>query len=306
MLPVVDRDGASERARRGARTRTRVRVVEGNRVRERPDDLTTEEPLEIRLAAGGEAQTVAVTMRTPGNDFELAAGFLYAEGIVGERDQIGRIAYCLDRGLRFDQRYNVVTVNLRSPALPDLAALDRHFLTTSACGVCGRAVVDGLRMRGSRAVAAGPTVASSILSGLPVALRAAQPQFAATGGLHAAALFAPDGQLVAVREDIGRHNATDKLIGWALLEGRVPLAEAILLVSGRVGYEIAQKAAAAGVPILCAVSAPSSLAVDLAEEFGMTLVGFLRGERFNVYAGFERIAVARRETSDERREHDEP
>jgi FdhD protein len=259
--------------------------------RVRADVLTTEEPLEIRLSAGDEVRTIAVTMRTPGNDFELAAGFLFGEGIVTAREAIARIVYCLDDRLDDDQRYNVVTVELRSPSLPNLAGFDRHFLTTSACGVCGRATIDGLRARGAPAIVSGDVVPASVLVGLPEALRTGQPQFAATGGLHAAALFDLDGRLIAAREDIGRHNAVDKLVGWALLDGRLLLDGAILLVSGRAGYEIAQKAAAAGVPILCAVSAPSSLAVDLAAEFGMTLVGFLRGDRFNVYTGFERIAL---------------
>ena len=286
-----DRDGGTERARRGARTRARIQVVEGDRVAVRTDELTTEEPLELRLAAGGDVRTLAVTMRTPGNDFELAAGFLLAEGIVRARDEIARIAYCVDTSLGEQQRYNVVTVDLRAPALPDLRGLDRLFPTSSACGVCGRATLDGLLGRGAASLPAGPVVSAAVLRGLPDTLRTQQRQFAATGGLHAAALFDRAGRLLAVREDVGRHNATDKLLGWALLDGKLPLGEAILLVSGRVGYEIAQKALAVGVPILCAVSAPSSLAVDLAGEFGMTLVGFLRGDRFNVYTGFERIAV---------------
>ena len=275
--------------RPGAQTRTRVRVVEGERVRVRTDALTTEEPLEIRVAAGGDVRTVAVTMRTPGNDFELAAGFLFAEGVVSGREAIARIEYCLDPALAAEQRYNVVTVELRAPTLPDLDGLNRLFLTSSACGVCGRATLDGLAGRIGEPLPAGPVISAATIRSLPEALRLSQRQFATTGGLHAAGLFHADGRLLAVREDIGRHNATDKLVGWALLEGYQSLRGCLLLVSGRAGYEIAQKSLAAGIPILCAVSAPSSLAVDLAREFGMTLVGFLRGERFNVYAGFERI-----------------
>ena len=270
-----------------------IHVVDGDNVVPRRDELTTEEPLEIRLSAGGDVRSLAVTMRTPGNDFELAAGFLFAEGVVRERAEIARIEYCVDPLLRVEQRYNVVTVELRARELPDLAAFGRNTITSSACGVCGRAALDGLTDRGLAPLPPGPVVTAALLRALPETLRANQRQFARTGGLHAAALFDRDGRLVALREDVGRHNATDKLVGWAFLEGKVPLAEGVLLVSGRAGYEIAQKAVAAGIPILCAVSAPSSLAVDLAREFGLTLVGFLRGERFNVYSGIERIAVGR-------------
>ena len=272
------------------RTRARVRVVEGDRVRFKTDSLATEEPLEIRLTAGGETRPVAVTMRTPGNHFELAAGFLFGEGVVASRDEIGQIRYCVDPELDGDQRYNVLTVDLRADRLPDLAGLDRHVFTSSACGVCGRASLDGLASRGYALLPPGPTVTAATIRGLPATLRRVQGLFQATGGLHAAGLFDAVGNLLAVREDIGRHNAVDKLVGWALLEGRLPLHGHVVLVSGRGGYEIVQKCVAAGVPVLCAVSAPSSLAVETARRFGLTLVGFLRGDRFNVYSGFERIA----------------
>jgi len=281
-------------AARTSTTRARVLTVERGASRSRSDRLATEEPLEIRVLAGGERRTVAVTMRTPGADFELAAGFLYGEGVVGSREEIGQISYCVDRELSEEQRYNVVNVALRREQLPDLSSLERHFYTTSACGVCGKASIESLQLRCPAPLPAGPVVPAEALFQLPDALRAEQGLFATTGGLHAAALFEPspggEMRLLALREDVGRHNALDKLVGWALLQGRLPLHRALVMVSGRASYEIMQKCLAAGAPIVCAVSAPSSLAVDVARAFGMTLVGFLRGERFNVYAGAERIA----------------
>jgi FdhD protein len=268
-----------------------VTVVEDGGARLRPDQLATEEPMEIRVAAGGERRTVAVTMRTPGADFELAAGFLFSEGAVAGRDGIRSIGYCLDRDVQPDQRYNVVTVELAGPALPGLEAMERHFVTSSACGVCGKASLEALQLRAGP-VAGYRQVRASTLHRLPEELRRAQGVFSSTGGLHAAGLFTPDGELVAAREDVGRHNAVDKLLGWALLEGRLPLSEHVLVVSGRSSYEILQKAVTAGVPVVCSVSAPSSLAVDVARAFGVTLVGFLRDGRFNVYAGEARISAA--------------
>ena len=279
----------SGRVRRGSKTKTRVRVVEDGRVRVRPDALATEEPMEIRLLAGQTKQTVAVTMRTPGADFELAAGFLYGEGIVDSADDIQTISYCVDSDLDTEQRYNIVNVELRGGREFDLRPLERHFYTTSACGVCGKASLEQLELRGCPVMPSGPEVSAEIINTLPEKLREAQGLFDATGGLHAAALFDNKGELLALREDVGRHNATDKLVGWALLEGRLPLSEGIVMVSGRSSFEILQKCLTAGVPVVCAISAPSSLAVDVAREFGMTLVGFLRGGRFNVYAGYERI-----------------
>ncbi|MFC0864910.1 formate dehydrogenase accessory sulfurtransferase FdhD [Sphaerimonospora cavernae] len=276
--------------RPGPVTRTRVRQVSGSAVRDRRDDLATEEPLEIRLLAGGESRTVAITMRTPGADFELAAGFLYAEGVIGPGD-IAAIGYCTDEDLEPEERYNTVTVRLNLPTLPDIATLERHFLTSSACGVCGTATLNALRDRCPTPASSAPgfAVAPQVLYGLPHLLRKAQSGFGRTGGLHAAGLFTPDGSPAGVREDVGRHNAVDKLVGSALLGGRLPLDRHVLLISGRASYEIMQKAVTAGVQIVCAVSAPSSLAVDVAREFGVTLVGFLREERFNVYSGTERI-----------------
>lgn len=286
-----------------------VWVVESGQFRQRTDQLATEEPLEIRLRAGWIAKsagpipvfrrrsqqagqrTLAITMRTPGNDFELAAGFLYGEGVIRSGEEIREISHCADADLDEDKRYNIVNVDLRSDALPDLRALERHFYTTSACGVCGKASLESLHLRGCPVIPAGPEVDAEILRRLPEKLQAGQGIFAATGGLHAAALFDPDGQLLAIREDVGRHNALDKLVGWALMGSRLPLTRHIVMVSGRSSFEILQKCLMAGVPIVCAVSAPSSLAVALAREFGITLIGFLRGDRFNVYTGLERVQV---------------
>ena len=277
--------------RPSSRTRTRVRVVRGSEERARSDYLATEEPLEIRLVAGGRTHTVAVTMRTPGSDFELAAGFLYGEGVIGGRDEISRITYCTDPDVDPEQLFNIVNVELAAQVAPDLHSLERHFYTTSACGVCGKASLDALRLRGCPRVASGPRVSPDVIYGLPGKLRGAQGVFESTGGLHAAGLFGSPGELVCLREDVGRHNAVDKLVGWALLQGKLPLSDQILMVSGRSSFEIMQKSLAAGVPIVCSVSAPSSLAVALAREFDMTLIGFLREQRFNVYADGDRITV---------------
>ncbi|MFC4057977.1 formate dehydrogenase accessory sulfurtransferase FdhD [Planomonospora corallina] len=275
--------------RPGPTTRARIREVAGGRVRDRRDDLATEEPLEIRVLAGGTRRTVAVTMRTPGHDFELAAGFLHGEGLAAPGD-IAAISYCSDADVPPEARHNTVTVRLRGAAPPELPALDRHFVTSSACGVCGAASLDALRSRRLTPITEpGPALDPGTLYGLPEALGRAQGVFGKTGGLHAAGLFTSGGELVALREDVGRHNAVDKLVGWALTSGRLPLAGHVLMVSGRTSYEIMQKALAAGLPVVCAVSAPSSLAVDLAREFGITLVGFLRGERFNVYSRPDRL-----------------
>ncbi|WP_030451329.1 formate dehydrogenase accessory sulfurtransferase FdhD [Herbidospora cretacea] len=271
-------------------TRYRVRSVAGTFSRDRPDEVATEEPLEIRITSGAERRTLAITMRTPGSDFELAAGFLNGEGITG----IEAIAYCTDEDVPPEARFNTVTVRLRGP-LPDLPGLDRYFVTSSACGVCGSASLDALHGRCTPLAADDLVISAETLYGLPARLRAAQGVFGRTGGLHAAALFTPEGELIRLREDVGRHNAVDKVIGWSLLnDGPRP----VLLVSGRASYEIVQKALAAGISVVAAVSAPSSLAVDVAREFGMTLVGFLREERFNVYAGSARVLQARGDAVD--------
>jgi len=279
----------SARPRVGSKVKVRRLEVAPNQIRWISDELATEEPLELRLVAGNEHRTIAVTLRTPGNDFELAAGFLFGEGVIQRRSEIKRIAYCVEEGQ--EQRYNIVSVELRSQALPKLPTLERHFFTTSACGLCGKASIESLSARGLSPVSGDSTVSAKVLRELPEKLRKAQQLFDLTGGLHAAALFDLEGNLIALREDIGRHNAMDKLVGWALLEGKLPLAPCIVVVSGRASFELVQKALAAGIPIFASVSAPSNLAVDLAASFGMTLAGFLRGERFNVYAHPERILL---------------
>ena len=274
-------------------TPTRVRVLDDGAERTRDDLVVVEEPLEIRVAAGGEVRTVATTMRTPGSDFELAAGFLHTEGVVADGGAIRRIEYCVDGVRAADERFNTVTVHLAAPRLPELSALERYGTVSSACGVCGKATVDSLHRRGvSPLPAQGPSLALDTMFALPDALRAAQSTFDATGGLHGAGLFTVAGEVMVVREDVGRHNAVDKVVGWALLKGRARLTESVLVVSGRAGFEIVQKAVAAAVPIVCAVSAPSSLAISLAAEFDVTLVGFLRGRRANVYAGGHRLGLA--------------
>ncbi|MEH2035455.1 formate dehydrogenase accessory sulfurtransferase FdhD [Nostoc sp.] len=270
-----------------SKTKATVWVVENGKMRSRLDQLTTEEPLEIRLVPL--QKTVAVTMRTPGADFELAAGFLYSEGVVSRREDIRRISYCVDELVDGEQRHNIVNVELRDGLIPDLQPLERHFYTSSACGVCGKASLEALRLRGCPVIPSGPTVTPAIVYSLPDKLRAAQGIFTATGGLHAAAIFDTQGQLLNLWEDVGRHNALDKLIGTALLSDELPLNNCIILVSGRSSFEILQKSTTAGVPIVCSVSAPSSLAVSVAKEFGITLIGFLRGERFNIYTGLQRI-----------------
>ena len=276
-------------SRPGSQTKTRVTVFDAGAKSHRTDRVVTEEPLEIRVAGAGNSTSVAVTMRTPGADFELATGFLYSEGVIAERADVAGISYCKDVDLPEEQLYNIVIVELRTTAPVSASTLERHFHVSSACGVCGKASLEAISLRGIRRVADGPVVPLETITSLPDRLREAQRLFDSTGGLHAAALFTRDGDAVAVREDVGRHNAVDKLVGWALLEGRLPLADNILMVSGRSSFEIMQKAAVAGIPFVCSVSAPSSLAVDLATEFGITLVGFLRGDRFNVYVEPGRI-----------------
>ena len=284
-----DRDALPERP--GSQTRVRLRALATPGGASREDRVATEEPLEIRVEVAGRTSTVAVTMRTPGADFELAAGFLLAEGVVRGRQDIRQIGYCVDAALSEEQRYNVVTVGLRSTATVDLAPLERHFSITSACGVCGKTSIDDLSGRGMEPLPSGPLVTPDVLAALPAAVRAHQRLFDATGGLHAAALCTPGGEVIAVREDVGRHNALDKLIGWAMLEGMTPLRERIVLVSGRASFELAQKCVTAGVPVLCAVSAPSSLAIEVARRFGLTLVGFLREGGGNIYHDQGRIEV---------------
>lgn len=273
----------------GSKSKTQIQVVENSVVKSRPDQLAVEEPLEIRLVSP--QQTVAVTMRTPGADFELTAGFLYSEGVVSHREDIHQMSYCVDPNIDGDQRYNIINVALKDGLRPDLQPLERHFFTTSACGVCGKASIEALQLRGCPVISTDIQVPAQVIYNLPEQLRSSQGIFTATGGLHAAALFDNQGQLLSLREDVGRHNAVDKLVGLALLASELPLSNHIVMVSGRSSFEILQKCITAGVPIVCAISAPSSLAVALAKEFNITLIGFLRGQRFNIYSGFERIRI---------------
>lgn len=252
----------------------------------RPETLAVEEPLEIRL----NGTAITVTMRTPGSDVELAQGFLLTEGVIGRRDDISRVEYCRGAGEDGVNTYNVLDVTL-APGVPT-PSLDvtRNFYTTSSCGVCGKGSIDAVRTISRHSPGDDPTVvAADTLTALPDRLRKAQKVFASTGGLHGAALFDADGTVLVVREDIGRHNAVDKTIGWALENGRIPLSGTVLLVSGRASFELTQKAVMAGIPMLAAVSAPSSLAVDLASQAGLTLVAFLRGESMNVYTRPDRV-----------------
>jgi FdhD protein len=249
------------------------------------DYLVAEEPLEIRVNGA----RLSVTMRTPGSDLELAAGFLQTEGIIRERSHIERIAH----GPRDKQaKNNVVEVKLAAEAEFDADTLRRNFFAASSCGICGKASIESIRVRGIRVPNPGFRVSPETLCQIPERLRDAQAVFERTGGLHGAALFRPNGELVVVREDVGRHNAVDKVIGWALLNEVANLGKYLMLVSGRGGFEIIQKCLVAGLPLVASVSAPSSLAVQLAREFQLTLVGFLRGRRFVVYAGEERLSLS--------------
>jgi FdhD protein len=262
---------------------TQVHEWKDGRVEARQDDLAAEEPLEIRI----DERPLTVTMRTPGHDFELAAGFLFTEGIVGRAEQILSIRE--PAGVKFTERGNIVEVELAPDVKLDLEATQRNFFAASSCGICGKASIDSVRRRGVRAANPDFRISPEVLCRLPETLRASQEVFSRTGGLHAAALFDRDGALLVEREDIGRHNAVDKIVGWAVHQNRLPLAECALIVSGRGGFEIIQKAAVAGIPIVASVSACSSLAVRLARDVSMTLIGFLRGQRFVVYAGGQRL-----------------
>jgi FdhD protein len=251
------------------------------------DELSAEEPLEIRVSGA----PLSVTMRTPGDDFDLAAGFLVTEGIIGGAGEIASMRMCPQSGADSGP-LNVVEVSLREA--PPTAPARRNFYISSSCGICGKASIESVRTRTRHPVQDDPLrVSTALLASLPARLRDAQRQFSRTGGLHAAGLFDSAGNLLCAREDVGRHNAFDKVIGWAATEGRLPLTGHVILASGRASFELTQKALMAGIPCLAAVSAPSDLAVKLAAEAGMTLVGFLRGESMNVYAGHQRVAADR-------------
>jgi FdhD protein len=279
---------AADAAHHAARmARARVLAVDGRTARWRDDRLAGEEPLQIAAAGPGqEPIQVAVTMRTPGHEAELAIGFLFSEGLIGPGEVRDVLFGDPARDARPD---DTIVVRLTVPFDATRVA-ERHFVATASCGICGKASIDEVAMR-CEPLPDGPTVDQTTLVRMPEALRAAQETFEATGGLHASGLFEPDGTLVTVREDVGRHNALDKLIGERYLSGALPLHRSVLLVSGRISFELVQKAAVAGVPLLAAVGAPTDLAVATAERLGMTLVGFLRGERFNVYSRADRVRL---------------
>ena len=267
--------------------RRRASHLADGTVTERPETLVVEEPLEIRV----NGSPVTVTMRTPGSDVELAQGFLLTEGVIVRREDVLTVQYC--RGAETPDgtnTYNVLDVTLHPDVPPPNTDVTRNFYTTSSCGVCGKASLEAVRLSSRYSPGDDPTlVATATLTAMPAQLRSAQKVFASTGGLHGAALFTVGGTLLAVREDVGRHNAVDKVIGWALETGHIPLGGTVLLVSGRASFELTQKAVMAGIPVLAAVSAPSSLAVDLAGQSGLTLVAFLRGDSMNVYSRADRI-----------------
>ena len=299
--------------RRSSTATLKVQRMQGRRLISRRDVVTTEEPMEVRVVCGNkgrpQAHSVAVTMRTPGNDIELAAGFLLTEGIIRGKGDIKRISKRLAKEVEvpvlrmrtnptIEEASNTINVYLRAEVDFGPELLTRNFYTTSSCGVCGRASLEALRLRGCPTVAQDrPKVRAEVIGQLPELLREAQSVFDKTGGLHAAALFDGEGNLLTLREDVGRHNAMDKLIGHYLLKGTLPLSDYLVLVSGRASWELMQKALVAGIPMLVAVGAPSSLAVDLAQEFGMTLVGFARRESFNIYAGTGRVLTSTEATA---------
>jgi len=270
----------------GSRSVNYSTVSEWNdgKVRRLRDSLVGEEPLQIRLGK----RSLSVTMRTPGDDLELAAGFLFSEGIIHSVREVASLRL----GNGSASRQNVVDVELKRRKPLNSIRIRRNFLANSSCGLCGKVSIDVCKLQGIKRLNPRFRLDPEVLCGLPETLRSAQVLFGRTGALHAAALFDTSGKLIAVREDVGRHNAVDKLIGWALLEGRVPLADCALLASGRGGFEIIQKSLMAGVPLLASVSAASNLAVQLARECGLTLVGFLRGRRFVCYCGEERLGLA--------------
>lgn len=270
-----------------SKTKTKIWVVSEGQERSRFDELATEEPLEIRLSPTN--KTLAVTMRTPGADFELVAGFLYSEGMIKNKSDIVKMSYCVDPNIDGEQRQNIVNVTLKPELNLNLKSLERHFFTNSSCGVCGKASIESLEQKGCPILTNDWLVNPNIIYNLPEQLKTAQSVFNTTGGLHAAALFNPEGTLLKLREDVGRHNALDKLIGSGFLADELPLNQRIVLVSGRTSFEIIQKCLMARIPIICAISAPSSLAVSLAQVFNITLIGFLRGQRFNVYSGRSRL-----------------
>ena len=273
--------------------RVRLQKVYRDHVQIEKDLVTVEEPLEIRLtferAGQVEIKPIAITMRTPGEDFELAAGFLFNEGVLHRRDDVQAIRYCVDATADVEQKYNIVTVQLRPGVVFDEARLQRNFFMTSSCGVCGKAALDSLAIQGCSTLPSTPTISADTVRSLDAQLKKAQALFAKTGGLHAAALFDVNGRFISLHEDVGRHNALDKLVGTQFLIGTHSLHQHILMLSGRVSFDLMQKALAARIPIVVAIGAPSSLAVELAQQFNITLIGFARGDCFNVYSGAARM-----------------
>jgi len=267
---------------------TQVSEWQQGQLRRFQDYLVAEEPLEIRV----HGSPLSVTMRTPGHDLELAAGFLFTEGFIQRREQIASISE--EAAAKSEARGNMVQVELTGAEF-ERERMQRNFFVASSCGICGKASIDAIRVRGVLPPNPEFRFDPQALCALPEKLRAAQTIFGRTGGLHAAGLFSRDGELIEVREDVGRHNAVDKIVGWALLNGKLPLAEYALMVSGRGGFEIIQKALVAGLPLVASVSAPSGLAVRLARELGLTLVGFLRGQRFLIYSGEQRLQAGEHE-----------
>lgn len=264
------------------------------------DVVAVEEPLEIRLGLpGGRHYAISITMRTPGNDAELAAGFLFSEGIIRCAEDIRQIRHCgpriardagpVERARALNS--NTIRVDLAEGLMPDLKDLERHFYAASGCGICGRSSIDALKVRARPLTSDGTRVSAGVIHALPERSRALQSAFELSGGLHASTLFDVDGKPELAREDVGRHNALDKLIGRCLLDGGLPLAGKILLLSGRISFELVQKALMAGIPVVAAIGAPSSLAVELARDFGITIVGFIRDGRFNIYSGEERVTT---------------
>ena len=291
---MTERRPSSERALPSASISTSVTTYDGLKVQRRRDLVTTEEPLEIRIVREVEGRqepiSIAVTMRTPGEDFELATGFLVSEGVVTDPNDIWRIAHCEGSETSDDQ--NIVEVYLTPNVQPDLELLTRHLIISSSCGICGKASIAAVEAICPSTPRGDIEIAPKVVLELPERLVSRQPVFSKTGGLHAAALFDRQGNLLSRREDIGRHNALDKLIGSLFASGDLPASDHLLLVSGRVSFELVQKALLAGIPFLAAVGAPSSLAIELAKTYGMTLIGFVRQGRFNIYCGAHRVAGA--------------
>ena len=286
-------------SQRAVRVEGGIVRVTGDEWLDADDHLAAEEPLEMRLVYWEQGERVekpiAVTMRTPGDDFELAVGFLFGEGILRGREDFVEVAYCLDQNEQ--QNFNIVSVSLMPDVPFDMSKLDRHFYTTSSCGVCGKAALEALEITGCEVIFPGFTVDADVIKSLPDTLRDAQAVFEQTGGLHAAGLFDRDGNLLSLREDVGRHNALDKVIGEQVTAGNSVLYDRIVLLSGRASFELLQKSLVARIPVVCAVGAPSSLAVELSNTFGITLIGFTRSDGFNIYTHPGRIVVPLRAVS---------